>query len=74
MTFHQDAFPLEGFAEPPERDYGTPSPREIMAARTHANAWTRDQLAKWGVPWPPPKGWKGELEQRWREAVAAARG
>ena len=34
---------------------------EIMAARTPAGGWTREQLAQWGVPWPPPKGWKKAL-------------
>ena len=26
--------------------------------RTDNGGWTRTQLAAWGVPWPPPKGWK----------------
>lgn len=30
---------------------------EIEAARTPAGGWTKAQLAQWGVPWPPPKGW-----------------
>lgn len=37
---------------------------------------TRSQLAAWGVPWPPPKGWKsrllveaGELKPRARDAI-----
>ena len=34
---------------------------EIEAARTPAGGWTRRQLAQWGVPWPPPKGWKARL-------------
>jgi hypothetical protein len=34
---------------------------EIEAAKTTAGGWTREQLAKWGVPWPPPKGWKQAL-------------
>ncbi|MFJ7131020.1 hypothetical protein [Streptomyces sp. NPDC098101] len=43
-----------------------PSPEEIEAARTPAGGWKRDQLAAWGVSWPPPKGWKDELAKRWR--------
>ena len=31
---------------------------EIMARRTKNGGWTRETLAEWGVPWPPPKGWK----------------
>lgn len=38
------------------------SKEEIEAARTENGGWTRAQLAKWGVPWPPPKGWKKKLE------------
>lgn len=37
---------------------------EIDAARTPAGGWTRDQLAQWGVPWPPPKGWRKSLIAR----------
>ncbi|MEV7895352.1 hypothetical protein [Streptomyces cyaneofuscatus] len=45
-----------------------PSPEEVEAARTPAGGWKRDQLAAWGVPWPPPKGWKDELVERWKAA------
>jgi hypothetical protein len=38
-----------------------PTEEEIEAARTPAGGWTRAQLAEWGVPWPPPKGWKAAL-------------
>ena len=34
---------------------------EIEAGRTPAGGWTKKQLAEWGVPWPPPKGWKRRL-------------
>ena len=34
---------------------------EIEAAKTPAGGWTKAQLAAWGVPWPPPKGWKQAL-------------
>ena len=34
---------------------------EIMARRTTNGGWTRETLAEWGVPWPPPKGWKRAL-------------
>ncbi|NEB09755.1 hypothetical protein G3I32_12920 [Streptomyces coelicoflavus] len=42
-----------------------PSPDDIEAARTPAGGWSRRQLAAWGVPWPPPKGWKEHLIARW---------
>ncbi|GGR47367.1 hypothetical protein GCM10010497_58360 [Streptomyces cinereoruber] len=45
-----------------------PSPEEIEAVRTPAGGWKRNQLAAWGVPWPPPKGWKDELAERWKAA------
>jgi hypothetical protein len=38
-----------------------PTLQEIEAAKTPAGGWTREQLAQWGVPWPPPKGWKKRL-------------
>lgn len=34
---------------------------EIAAKRTARRGWTRATLAAWGVPWPPPKGWKRAL-------------
>lgn len=34
---------------------------EIDAARTDNGGWTREQLSQWGVPWPPPKGWRRAL-------------
>jgi len=42
----------------------TPTPVEIEAAKTPAGGWTKATLASWGVPWPPPKGWRRELEER----------
>ena len=34
---------------------------EVMAKQTRGGGWTRVQLARWDVPWPPPKGWLREL-------------
>lgn len=39
----------------------TPTAEEIEAAKSPAGGWTKEQLAVWGVPWPPPKGWKHKL-------------
>ena len=63
--------PAESAAEqargmPEERK--VPSPDEVLQARTPAGGWTRQQLAEWGVPWPPPKGWRRDLEERYAEA------
>jgi hypothetical protein len=41
-----------------------PTEEEIEAARTSRGGWTRAQLARWGVPWPPPRGWKKALVER----------
>lgn len=35
---------------------------EIEAAMTPAGGFTKATLAAWGVPWPPPKGWRKKLE------------
>jgi hypothetical protein len=45
----------------------TPSPSEIEASKTPKGGWTKQQLALWGVEWPPVKGWKRRLIQRWHE-------
>jgi len=34
---------------------------EIISKQTPKGGWKREQLAEWGVPWPPPKGWKERL-------------
>jgi len=43
-----------------------PSPDEVAAARTPNGGWSKKQLAEWGVPWPPPTGWRKHLEAKWR--------
>lgn len=40
---------------------GTITAEQIEAAKTSSGGWTRETLAAWGVPWPPPKGWKARL-------------
>jgi len=34
---------------------------DVEAGRSPRGGFTREQLAAWGVPWPPPKGWKTRL-------------
>lgn len=34
---------------------------EIEAAKTPKGGWKRDTLASWGVPWPPPGGWRKQI-------------
>ena len=37
---------------------------EILAARTTPfGGWSRKVLENWGVPWPPPRGWRKRLER-----------
>jgi|TARA_Y100000310_G_C20678911_1_gene814720 hypothetical protein len=38
-----------------------PSKTEIEAQITNNGGYTRETLAKWGISWPPPKGWKEKL-------------
>jgi hypothetical protein len=35
--------------------------QQIEAGRSPNGGWTRQQLAKWGIAWPPPKGWRKAL-------------
>ncbi|WP_190241465.1 hypothetical protein [Rhizobium sp. N122] len=37
------------------------SEEEIKSQQTENGGWTKQTLAQWGVPWPPPKGWKEAL-------------
>lgn len=34
---------------------------EIEAAKTERGGWTREMLERWGVSWPPKRGWKERL-------------
>ena len=36
---------------------------EIEAGRSEKGGFTKAQLASWGIPWPPPPGWKERLMQ-----------
>jgi hypothetical protein len=37
------------------------SAEEIEAGRSPRGGWTKATLAGWGVPWPPPSGWRRAL-------------
>ena len=42
-------------------------PNEIVARMSTARGgWTRATLETWGVPWPPPQGWRARCEALWR--------
>ena len=34
---------------------------QIEAAKSPRGGFTRETLAAWGVPWPPPRGWRRAL-------------
>lgn len=34
---------------------------EVEAARSPRGGWTMAALAAWGIPWPPPAGWRQAL-------------
>ena len=34
---------------------------QVEAAKSPRGGFTRKTLATWGVPWPPPKGWRKAL-------------
>jgi hypothetical protein len=42
-----------------------PSPEQIRRAQSGNGGWTAMQLAEWGVPWPPERGWRYRLEAAW---------
>ncbi len=44
-----------------------PSPEEIEKARI-LYGFTAYTLATWGIRWPPYKGWRRDLEQRYRDS------
>lgn len=35
--------------------------QQIEAGKSAAGGFTKATLKGWGVPWPPPKGWKAAL-------------
>jgi hypothetical protein len=41
-----------------------PTLEEIEAAKTDKGGWTREQLRRWGVAWPPSRGWKAKLSSQ----------
>jgi hypothetical protein len=41
--------------------FGRITDAEIEAAKSPKGGWKRETLAEWGVPWPPPKGWRKKL-------------
>ena len=37
---------------------------KIEAGKSPRGGFTKATLASWGVPWPPPKGWRTALRAR----------
>lgn len=44
----------------------------LEAGKTPKGGYTRGMLERWGVDWPPPRGWPRDLAARWSQAGAAA--
>ena len=40
------------------------TPEQVEAAQTERGGFSRVSLAKLGVPWPPPKGWRKAITQK----------
>lgn len=38
-----------------------PTAEQIENLRTQRGGYTKAQLSEWGIPWPPPKGWRKRL-------------
>jgi hypothetical protein len=34
---------------------------EIEAAKSERGGWNKETLAKWGIAWPPKRGWRKRL-------------
>ena len=45
-----------------QKGFFIPSPTEVEWAMTPPGGWSAIQLAEWGVPWPPPLGWRHYLK------------
>lgn len=41
---------------------------DVEAGKSPKGGWTRATLESWGVPWPPPAGWKDALTAKSRAA------
>lgn len=54
------------FSSPAEDEAVQRMEQAIEAGRSKKGGWKRTQFAKWGLPWPPQKGWKQELIERAR--------
>jgi hypothetical protein len=40
------------------------APEEVEAAMARKGGFSRESLAKLGVPWPPPSGWRRAITKR----------
>lgn len=52
-----------------EKSFPVPSPEQVRAAMSGTEAWTAETLARWGIAWPPRKGWREHLESLHRNGV-----
>lgn len=40
------------------------TPELILSLQSPNGGWSKESLAKLGVPWPPPAGWRKKLEAK----------
>lgn len=51
-----------------------PTPEELEKLRLTTKGCNRALLAEWGIPWPPPSGWRKKLlSHRAKELTLSAR-
>jgi len=43
--------------------FPVPTMAEFYATKTRKGGWTAETLARWGIPYPWPKGWRARLEE-----------
>jgi len=60
------------FSSPAEDEAARQMGQAIEAGRSKKGGWNRTQFAKWGLPWPPQKGWKQQLIDRAKAEARAS--
>jgi hypothetical protein len=64
LNAYRRAYPMQA---------GVLTEADIEAGKSQRGGFTREQLAAWGVPWPPPKGWRATLTTQTGTVSADAR-
>jgi hypothetical protein len=56
-------------SSPPDYIGNLPSPKMVRVARRRNGKWSRKQIMRWGLPWPPPHDWQHQLRRRYFAAL-----